>query len=114
MAGKYTFVMDQGATWDNVLTWKISGNPVNLTGYTARMQARSTVDSTTTIFSWTSGAGQLILGGAAGTITMAIPDSVTATYPAGTYVYDLELESGGGDTTRLLEGTFKITPEVTR
>lgn len=114
MAGKYTFVMDQGSTWNTVLTWKISGTPVNLTGYTARMQARSTVDATTTIFSWTSAGGQLVLGGAAGTITFNVADSVTSTYPDGTYVYDLEVESGGGETTRLLQGTFQIVPEVTR
>lgn len=114
MAGKYTFVMDQGSTWNTQMTWKISGTPVNLTGYTARMQARSTIDSTTTIFSWTSGAGQLVLGGAAGTITLNIADTITSTYPDGTYVYDLEVESAGGDTTRLLQGTFQIVPEVTR
>lgn len=114
MAGKYSFVLDQGSTWDTVMTWKIGGTPVNLTGYTARMQARATADSTSTVFSWTSGAGQLVLGGALGTITLNIPDTVTAGYTAGTYVYDLELESGGGATTRLLEGTFTITREVTR
>lgn len=114
MAGKYSFVMDQGSTWDTVLTWKIGGTPVNLTGYSARMQARSTVDATSTIFSWTDTGGQLVLGGALGTVTFAVADTVTATYPAGTYVYDLELESGGGATTRLLSGTFTITPEVTR
>lgn len=114
MAGKYSFVMDQGATWDTQMTWKIGGTPVDLSGYTARMQARSTVDATTTIFSWTSAGGQLVLGGAAGTITMNVADSVTSTYADGTFVYDLEVESGGGATTRLLEGTFTIVPEVTR
>lgn len=114
MAGKYSFVMDQGATWDTQLTWKIAGTPVDLGGYTARMQARSTVDATTTVFSWTSAGGQIVLGGAAGTITLNIADSVTSTYADGTYVYDLEVESSGGVTTRLLEGTFTIVPEVTR
>lgn len=114
MAGKYSFTLDQGATWNNVLTWKVNGAAVNLTGYSARMQARETVDATTTVFSWSSAGGELVLGGAAGTITFAIADSVTATYPDGTFVYDLELESGGGETTRLLQGTFTIVPEVTR
>lgn len=30
------------------------------------------------------------------------------------YVYDLELVSGSGTVTRVLEGTFSLTPEVTR
>lgn len=105
--------MDQGATWNNQITWNISGSPVNLTGYTARMQARENIDSTP-LFSWTSTGGQLVLGGAAGTITLNISAATTAGYSDGLYLYDLELESGSGVVTRLLEGNFTINAEVTR
>ena len=114
MAGKYAWTLDQGATWNTQLTVAVDGVAMNLTGYTARMQARTSVDATSTVFSWTSTGGELVLGGAAGTITLNIPDTVTTTYTPGAYVYDLEIESGGGETPRLLQGTFTITPEVTR
>jgi hypothetical protein len=34
--------------------------------------------------------------------------------PAGRYVYDLEVESAGGEVTSLLEGRFVVKPEVTQ
>jgi hypothetical protein len=37
-----------------------------------------------------------------------------AALPAGTWVYDIELISGGGITYAVLEGKFIIKPEVTR
>ena len=114
MAGKYGFMLDQGATWRTVLAVDVDGIPLDLTGYTARMQARSTVTDAETVFSWTSTGGELLIDGPAGTITLNIPDTVTAAYAAGAYVYDLEIESADGTTTRLLQGPFTISAEVTR
>jgi hypothetical protein len=37
-----------------------------------------------------------------------------ASVSAGKYRYDLELVSAGGVVTRLLEGVFLVTAEVTR
>ena len=114
MAGKYAFTLDQGATWDTSLYIEVDGSPMDLTGYTARMQARATIPDDTVIFSWTSDGGQLVLGGTAGTVILNVADTITAAYPSGTFVYDLELESDTGRTMRLLQGPFTITPEVTR
>ncbi len=54
-AGKYSFLIEQGATLSFELQYKDSaGTPIDLTGYIARMQIRSSVDSTTTIASLTA------------------------------------------------------------
>jgi hypothetical protein len=104
----------QGATWSLALTWNDDdGDPINLTGYTARMQVRITYGAAATILSLANGSG-ITLGGAAGTITLSVAATTTATVNSGTYVYDLELQSGGGEVTRLVEGTLEVTPEVTR
>lgn len=104
----------QGATWSLALTWNDDGgDPINLTGYTARMHVRKSYDAATTVVALTSGSG-ITLGGAAGTITLSVSATTTGGVPASTYVYDLELESGGGQVTRLVEGTLTVTPEVTR
>jgi len=104
----------QGATWSLALTWNDDGgDPINLTGYTARMQVRPSYDASTTVLSLTNGSG-LTLGGAAGTVTLRVEAATTTTVSAATYVYDLELQSGGGEVTRLVEGTLEVTPEVTR
>lgn len=112
-AGSYSFLIEQGATFDLVLTWKIDDVLVNLTGYAARLQARTDVHSASTIFSLTSGSG-ITLGGALGTITIAQDATTTAALPDGTYVYDLELQASSGVVTRLVQGSVVISPEVTR
>jgi len=113
MAGEYNFTIEQGATFNLLMTWKIDNVAVNLTGYTARLQARIDVDETETILSLTTGAG-ITLGGAAGTITLNQTATQTALLPKGEYVYDLELQSSGGIVTRLLQGELNISAEVTR
>jgi hypothetical protein len=113
MAGEYNFTIEQGATFNLLMTWKIDNVAVNLTGYTARLQARIDVDETDTILSLTTGAG-ITLGGAAGTINLDQTATQTALLPKGEYVYDLELQSSGGIVTRLLQGELNISAEVTR
>lgn len=113
MTAVYPFTAGQGETFDRTITWEIDGTPVNLTGYTARMQIRKTHKSTSAVVSLTSSSG-LTLGGSAGTIQIVISATATAALTAGKYVYDLELVSAGGIVTRVIEGTFELTPEVTR
>lgn len=106
----------QGANFDYTLTWQSSGTAVNLTGYSARMQVRDSYDAGTAIVSLTNGTG-ITLGGTAGTIGLALTATQTAALdgtPNIQAIYDLELVSGAGYVTRLVEGRFYIYPEVTR
>jgi hypothetical protein len=103
----------QGANFDYQLTWTNSGTAVNLTGYTSRMQVRQYADSTATVLSFVNGTG-ITLGGTAGTITLAAVATATSAVESGQYVYDLELVSGAGYVTRLVEGNFVVYAEVTR
>lgn len=115
IAGDYDFTVDQGATFNNVLTWKNSDNtPINLTGYTARMQVRADYDATVIVLELTTTNGRITLGGSAGTITLNVAATVMAAVNYGKYVYDIELISSGGVVTRLLMGNFTIRPEVTK
>lgn len=111
MAGIVNLTADQGATFTQRLTWKIDGNPVNLTGYTARMKVKNIVRNFEVI-SITSSSG-ITLGGSAGTIDMLVSAADMTRIVAGKYSYDLELVSPGGVVTRLVKGTFTVTPEVT-
>jgi len=106
-----THAIDAGATYQLTVTWKDSnGNPINLTGYTARMKMKNKHGGTTLV-SLTEADG-LTLGGALGTILVTISDTLTATL-SGSGVYDLEVESSGGVTTRVVEGSWVAKPEVT-
>jgi tRNA threonylcarbamoyladenosine modification (KEOPS) complex Pcc1 subunit len=113
-ATTYDILIEQGATFSQVITYKESGVAVNLTGYTARMQVRSTLESATTVVELTTANGRIALGGTAGTITLTISATDTAGLTAGRGVYDLELVSGSGIVTRLLQGVATISRNVTR
>jgi hypothetical protein len=112
-AGALDFTIEQGATFNLLMTWKIDNVAVNLTGYTARLQARVDVEDTETVLSLTTGSG-ITLGGALGTISLDRTATQTAVLPTGEFVYDLELQSGGGVVTRLVQGQLTISAEVTR
>jgi hypothetical protein len=114
-AGYYDMIADQGATFSQVITWKsATGTPVNLSGYSARMQVRPRVDSSTETLdlSSTGNNPKIVLGGALGTIMITVPAGDMDF--EGSYVYDLEVQSSGGVVTRLLMGRFQCRPEVTR
>lgn len=113
LPGKYNMICPQGATFSKVLTYSIDSQPVDLTGYTARMQVREKHISKTAIINITTENGGIFLGGEYGTITLYIADEVTQLFVAKEYVYDLELISETY-VYRLIEGKFIVTPEVTR
>jgi len=112
-AGVYDITIEQGATFAMSLTWKDStGNPVNLTGYTARMQVRTNYEAEDTLVSLVSPT-DIILGGALGTIAVTIAASVTQSLQLDEAVYDLELVNGA-TVTRLIQGRAIISRQVTR
>lgn len=114
-AGKLNITIEQGATFNPVLTWKDqAGTPIDLTGYTAQMQIRSDHASTTVIHEASTTNNELVLGGVNGTVTFDIPATTTAAFTFDEGVYDLELTSASGVVTRLVEGTVYLSPEVTK
>lgn len=112
MPGKYNMICAQGATFSKRLTWSIDGDPVDLTGYTAEMQAREKYSSPNAIFTLSTGDGSITLD-SQGNIDLLIDSSDTENIVAKEYVYDLELNSGA-EVYRIIEGKFIVTPEVTR
>lgn len=112
-AGSYNILIEQGATYDQTFTMTRDGSPVNLTGYTARMQFRVSAATSSITFDVAT-SGTFTLGGALGTIRVQISATATSGIVAGTYVYDLEIQSGTGVVTRLLQGQVVVSPEVTR
>ena len=106
--GKLNITCYQGATFDKKLVWRIDGEPVDLTTYTAAMQVRKTHPPEEYTFEF----GEITLNNEGEILIEATADE-TANIPAREYVYDLEL-TNGETVTRLIEGVFLVTPEVTR
>ncbi len=109
MGTKVNLVVDQGATFETVLTLtQDNGDLIDLTGYTGTAQLRKHyTSSNSTSFTVT-------LGGANGTVTLGMSANTTANVVAGRYVYDVELVDSGNIATRLIEGIVTVTPQVTR
>jgi hypothetical protein len=112
-AARLDLVVEQGADWTTKFTWHdSSGSAVDLTNYSARLKARPTKGSGTVLVNLTDGGG-ITLGGAAGTITLAVTAATTAAYDFLRAYYDLELVDAGGIVTRLIEGFLTLSKEVT-
>ena len=110
------WTINQGETTVLTVNYKnTGGSTVNLSsGYTARMMGRTTHAATGTIFSLTSSSG-IALTSSDPNITITIAATATDDFEASlTGVYDLELVTSAGVVERILEGTFRISPEVTR
>lgn len=114
-AAPYDILIEQGATFQLNLVYKDSNaSPIDISGYTARMQVRRAYDAPTPLLNLTTENGAITLGGAAGTIAVQAAAALTTDLPAKPAVYDLELISPGGVVTRLIRGVATITPEVTK
>jgi hypothetical protein len=123
MANSINLRIDQGATFRYSLTLKdSSGQPLNLSGFGARMQVRKSISDTNILLELTSYNGRLVLGGTRGTLDMVLTDQETAVLDNwSTALYDVEIKagapsdwSGTGDVTRLISGSITLSLGVTR
>ena len=119
MGQNQTLQIDQGSTFRQTFLACSSLDPnvpIDLTGYTAKLQFRSAKNVTTALLTLTdvqSSYGQIILGSTSGTFEIYIVDATTATL-SGSGFYDLKLFAPGGDSKRPIEGTYTVSPNVTR
>ena len=126
-AGKYSFVIEQGATVNFEIQYKDSNNaPVNLTGYSGKMMIRSGyADANPTTYAILSsslaadGTGLNFSGSngstppTSGSIGIYISAISSSNFTFTTARYDLEITSGS-IVTRILEGQVSLSQEVTR
>lgn len=102
----------QGCTWEISLELKDGdGNPFVLTGYSCRGQIRRNYNSTSPTANFTC---DIIPPYTDGKIKISLADDITAAIPRKRYVYDIEIESSDGKTSRILEGKLYIDPEATK
>jgi hypothetical protein len=124
-AGKYSFVIEQGATFTIQLAYKDNtGTPIDLTGYSGKMQIRPTVTSDTVYLTLSSslssdGSGLNFSGSGglnppvSGTIGVIIAAETSNNLNFDQAVYDLEIYKQS-TVTRLIEGQVKLSKQVTR
>ena len=130
-AGRYSFVIEQGSTTNFEIQYTDSSNtPVDLTGYSGRMQIASdysSVPNRTVYLTLSSslnpdGTGLNFSGSngstppTSGSIGIYIAACTSSLLTFTTAKYDLEIYSGSGAcplTVRLLEGQISLSNQVT-
>jgi hypothetical protein len=125
-AGKYSLLIEQGATLNLELQYKDSNNtPIDLTGYSGKMQIKNNyADSATTTYATLSsslnsdGTGLNFSGSngtnppTSGTIGIFISATTASNFNFDTAYYDIEITTGS-IVTRLLQGTIALSKQVT-
>jgi hypothetical protein len=110
MAAVANLSIDQGATFTSDITVKdINGNVFDLTGYTAVAKLARGYSSTRTR---TTMSTTFATDRTTGVLTISLTANQTAALDAERYVYDVEITSGAGSVTRVLEGIITVRPEV--
>lgn len=89
--------------------------PFSLAGYTARMQARTSIAATTTLLSLDSATGGIVIDDTTKTIKLLLSAVATAAITWTSGVYDLEMVSGSGAVEKVAFGPIRVAlKEVTR
>lgn len=84
--------------------------PIKFDGYSAHMQVRNDYGGTV-IVDMTTENGHISFDG--NKITLFIQDEDTALFTSGSYKYDLNVNSPGGDVFPIAYGSFKVKDSVT-
>lgn len=123
MSGKYNMEISQGADYKLGLTIKDdSGTEVDLTGHTFSGQIRKTASDPTILASFTFTILDQVTD--TGRVDVELPAAASSAIPVDrsrnasrtitTLTYDIESIDPATKTVRWLEGTVKLSPEVTK
>ena len=124
-AGKYNFLVEQGAQHEVTFRYKLSdGSYQNLDNYKVRMAVKNHITDTTFVYRASSDRDEAghandsaivaDQGTAANTgkFILTIPTNTTTNFGFNQGVYDLELVDPNDVVIRLLEGKFRVSPQV--
>ena len=134
IAGVYNLTIEKGSTFGRLISVEqpdLATDPTgqtfenfDLSGFTARMHIRRTIDTLTPMITLTTENGRIainpsIVGDATknNEISLSITAADTATMGDAittSGVYDLEIISAGGTVSKVIRGDVTLIPEVTR
>lgn len=110
MAAYSELFVEQYADFSTVINVEdLSGDAINLYGYTAASQIRKSYYSSTT-----NNFTASVTGTANGEVTISMTAANSANMSPGRYLYDLVITSPAGVKTRVVEGIVTILPGVTQ
>lgn len=122
IAGVYNLFIEQGATFTRLIEIEYPDPddvtvmlPYDLSGFSASMQIRRTIDSTTSQITLTSSNGRIEMqpNGTENALRLNLTPQETSTLTSDG-VYDIEIQDGSGNIQRILRGDVRLSLEVTR
>jgi len=111
--GRYNITVYKGTTFQLSPVWKVDNLPVDLTGYSTKMQVRQFTDSSVLVELSTAN-GRAVISAGLGQIALTLTATETAALAANTYQYDLNLTSPSGYVYKILQGAFVVNDSVTQ
>lgn len=114
MAVQKNFEVDQNTTFTFIIEYKDSnGDPINLTGASAKLQVRDTKGGSKLAFTLTSPSSGITIDSALGKLTVRMTPTQTNKlfYPKSSY--DLMLTDSNAVKTKLVEGFLTLSRSVT-
>lgn len=114
-SAKIDLKVEKGATFKKRLIIKDSNkNPIDLTGYIARMHIRPNARSSVIIMDLTTTNSRILITPLQGQIDLIITDEDTSGITFnGSALYDLELEDSGGEVFKIARGLVFFIEEIT-
>jgi hypothetical protein len=117
-AEKLDILIEQGATFKwyiTVLDPESTASPqapLDLTTYSVRGMGRTAYTAAAASFTFACTIQDQVTN--TGEVLLYLTDETTAALAKGNYVYDVELESVGGEVARLYQGRATVSPEATK
>lgn len=103
-----------GNTLQMVFSYKQSnGTVIDLTGYSARMHVRVSLEDVSPVISLNSGSG-ILLSSSGNNLVVTISAAQTGTLGVGSWLYDIELTDSLGKVNTFCYGKIKLKQAVTR
>ena len=91
-----------------------AGAIIDLTGYTATMKVRDSLESESILLTMTTANTKIVIAGVLGKITIIVNETDSLSLPLGRLVYDFLLINGAGKPDRFFKGTMMVGKMVSR
>jgi hypothetical protein len=114
MAGQKNWEVDQNATFSFIVEYKDpEGDPIDLTGASAKMQVRDTKGGTKLAFTLTSPSGGITINPLSGQLTIKMTPTQTNKLFFPKSSYDIMLTDSNSNKVKILEGFMTLSRSVT-
>jgi hypothetical protein len=114
MAGQKNWEVDQNATFSFIVEYKDpEGDPIDLTGASAKMQVRDTKGGSKLAFTLTSPSGGITIDPINGQLTIRMTPTQTNKLFFPKSSYDIMLTDSNSNKVKILEGFMTLSRSVT-